>query len=318
VDEIVIQRWKKYGHDRGYAALPDGTKLGWVDLKTGDVHFETEYDAIVDEALCGYFQVYGTPVTTEQVDEPAPVPDSAPHAPVAEILQPASVPTLAPEPGPGPPPEPTYVDLSTHRAGQAVRAKEAEVRAELDARHPIAAPLARFLGMRTEDTSWRVGAQGEEYVGSKLDKLLDMGWHVLHSVPVGAGDSDIDHIVIGTPGVFTINTKNHRGSKIWVAKYQMRVAGQPVPYLRNARHEAARAAKLLSTRVGFPVPTMGIVVVLTGGFMPDVTYRDVPDDVRVLDKWDVPKWFTERPEVLTPDQVNAIYDVARRSTSWTS
>ncbi|MBG6212216.1 hypothetical protein RCH23_000129 [Cryobacterium sp. CAN_C3] len=36
-------------------------------------------------------------------------------------------------------------------------------------------------------------------------------WTVLHAVPVGSGSSDIDHVVIGPAGVFTINTKNHTG-----------------------------------------------------------------------------------------------------------
>jgi hypothetical protein len=32
-------------------------------------------------------------------------------------------------------------------------------------------------------------------------------WTVLHSVPVGTGSTDIDHIAIGPAGVFTLNTK---------------------------------------------------------------------------------------------------------------
>ena len=42
-------------------------------------------------------------------------------------------------------------------------------------------------------------------------------WTVLHSVPVGRGKSDIDHIAIGPPGVFTINTKFSPGKDVWVA-----------------------------------------------------------------------------------------------------
>ena len=32
-------------------------------------------------------------------------------------------------------------------------------------------------------------------------------WHVIHSVPSEKG-ADIDHVVIGPAGVFTLNTKN--------------------------------------------------------------------------------------------------------------
>jgi len=58
------------------------------------------------------------------------------------------------------------------------------------------------------------------------------------------------------------------------------------------------------------------VLVLTGSFIPIVDYRQMPDDVMVLDKMDVPRWFKKRPTVFTPEQVEAIYEVARRSTTW--
>ena len=71
--------------------------------------------------------------------------------------------------------------------------------------------------------------------------------------PVGKGDSDIDHVVIGPGGVFTINTKNHSGQKVWVAGRIFLVNGQKQPHLRNAGHEAQRASRLLSAAAGFRV-----------------------------------------------------------------
>ncbi len=58
------------------------------------------------------------------------------------------------------------------------------------------------------------------------------------------------------------------------------------------------------------------VVVLTGTIVPEVTIKQMPDDVMVLDRMDVPRWFKKRPEVLTPDEVEAIYAVARWSDTW--
>jgi nuclease-like protein len=56
---------------------------------------------------------------------------------------------------------------------------------------------------------WRRGAQGEEHVGAILDGMHDDGWFAIHDVSVGHGN--IDHIVIGPAGVFTIETKSHPG-----------------------------------------------------------------------------------------------------------
>ena len=79
--------------------------------------------------------------------------------------------------------------------------------------------------MHTDERAYRVGTDGEEEVAWRMRKLGD-GWHVLHSVPVGEKDSDIDHVVIGPPGVFTLNTKNHSRKKVWVAERAFMVSGQ--------------------------------------------------------------------------------------------
>lgn len=71
---------------------------------------------------------------------------------------------------------------------------------------------------------------------------------MLHSVPVGTGASDLDHVVIGPAGVFTINTKHHRGQNVWVGAKRILVNGQRTDHLRNAAHEAKRASKLLVCR----------------------------------------------------------------------
>jgi hypothetical protein len=171
--------------------------------------------------------------------------------------------------------------------------------------------------VKTDERAWRIGAEGERAIGGRLNKLRDRGWRILHSVPVGTQGSDIDHVAIGRGGVFTINTKNHPGGKIWIAKYQMCVNGHVVPYLQNAGFEAKRSSKLLSAALGTDVPVRSCVVVLTGTVVPGITIRQMPDDVMVLDRMDIPRWFKKRPAIFTQDDVEAIYEVARRSTTWT-
>jgi hypothetical protein len=53
------------------------------------------------------------------------------------------------------------------------------------------------------------GALAEEHVGGVLDSLPRERWHVIHDATLGRGN--VDHIVIGPPGVFTIETKSHPG-----------------------------------------------------------------------------------------------------------
>lgn len=53
------------------------------------------------------------------------------------------------------------------------------------------------------------GASGEEKVGRLLNGLRASGWRVIHDASLGRGN--IDHIVVGPAGVFTIETKSHPG-----------------------------------------------------------------------------------------------------------
>jgi hypothetical protein len=52
------------------------------------------------------------------------------------------------------------------------------------------------------------GATGEEQVGSLLDGLAG-DWRVIHDASLGRGN--VDHILIGPAGVFTVETKSHPG-----------------------------------------------------------------------------------------------------------
>jgi Nuclease-related domain len=53
------------------------------------------------------------------------------------------------------------------------------------------------------------GATGEEQVGELLDPFADEGWRVIHDASLGRGN--VDHILIGPAGIFTIETKSHPG-----------------------------------------------------------------------------------------------------------
>jgi hypothetical protein len=72
----------------------------------------------------------------------------------------------------------------------------------------------RFFGgsFKRDYENWAQGAEGEETVGKILEGLREKGWCVIHDVSFGRGN--IDHIVVGPGGVFTIETKS-RGGKVF-------------------------------------------------------------------------------------------------------
>jgi hypothetical protein len=166
-----------------------------------------------------------------------------------------------------------------------------------------------------EERAWRIGADGEERVGRVLAKLVKRHpeWRVLHSIPVGVRGSDIDHLVIGPAGVFTLNTKHHPGARIWVGENTFLVNGARQPYLRNSRHEAERASRLLTAACGFPVEGIAVVVPVNAA---GLVVKSPPLSVHVVNRQRLTRWLLGRGWTLNQATVDAIYETARRPAIW--
>jgi hypothetical protein len=163
-----------------------------------------------------------------------------------------------------------------------------------------------------EALSWYTGALGEIAVAGVLGWLGDE-WTVLHSVPVGEGDTDIDHVVIGPPGVFTINTKNHAGQKIWIGGHGLLVSGQKTNYIGLAAAEASRAERLLSDAAGLVVPVSPLIVLVNAG---ERTVKAAPEGgVRVVADWELIDALRSR-RIFSDEQIGRIVRAAIRPETW--
>jgi hypothetical protein len=206
---------------------------------------------------------------------------------------------------------PEWTDLADNRAGSAARAHAERRRSE----SPLRTAFARVLGVRTDERAWRIGADGEQKVGAKLEKVSRKNprWRTLHAIPVGQRGSDIDHLIIGPGGVFTINAKHHPRAKIWVGGDTFLVNGQRHPYIRKSRHEASRAARLLAAAGAPNVPVRGVIVPVRAE---KITVKKAPEDVEVIARFQLARWLLRRPPTLDYTTITALFDVARRSTTW--
>jgi hypothetical protein len=204
-----------------------------------------------------------------------------------------AVPTPVPTPAPA---EPGWTDLSRNVPGAAVRAKAADL-----------AP--------GDASSWLLGADGEERVGQVLGEVTRAhpAWQAMHALPVGHRGSDIDHVVMGPGGVFTLNTKNHAGSRVYVNRDGYLVNGSRTPYVRNARHEAERAARLLSAATGIRLHVTGLVVPVGAR---ELNVRVPPEGVFVVPADQLHRWLRGTGEILPVDVLARVWEAARRSTTW--
>ncbi|MFB7546040.1 nuclease-related domain-containing protein [Streptomyces sp. NPDC056154] len=273
--DLRVSKWRRHGLDRLYVNTSDGTAVAWFDQTTG--HIE-----VMDEGLR------------------QPVLDAlAPY-----VTRPATLPVAAEQKRLPPPPE---HDLALRRPGDALRDKINEVSPSL-----LERSLAWILRRPTEADSWKAGLRGERIVSRELARLTRNGWRTLHSVPLSP-TWDIDHLLVGPGGVFSINTKNHRNKSIWVGDHAVRIDhGKGRPYLRSSRREAAIVKSVLERGCGFPVPVNPLLV-----FVRPLDLTVVPSlrDVRAFDEQGLAA-LTSLTGVLRPDQVEAVYAVARDQRSW--
>jgi hypothetical protein len=312
IPSMTVKRWTRYGKDRLYVSSKDGQRVGWLDLLTGQSTLEMpEFTDAFHEAVRGHQQVLEEVLQQGIPQATPPVPEPATTQPVQGSLTPPSA----------APPDatmllPDWVDLALNRPGQGVRAEAESLLADMRATSKFRTFVTRALDVKTDERAFRVGADGEESVGARLDRLTNHGCHVLHSIPVGNRGSDIDHLVITKGGVYPVNTKRHPGGKVWVGEKAILVNGQRTDYVRNSRYEGERVRKALLARLGFEVPVTPVLVFLTGTVLPQVTIKQMPPDVVVLDRMDVPGAFKRSPDRMTTQMIEQVYEVARRSTTW--
>ncbi|MEK7424433.1 MAG: nuclease-related domain-containing protein [Actinomycetota bacterium] len=273
----------------------DGREIGHIDLQTGAVvatidGFTAELAEIAREYLDGA-------ATPPRADWPSA--DWPPLNPAEDAhLSPASD-----EPQPDP-----HFDVSANVAGAAARAKRDEVNAQA----PVRNLVARMLGVKTEERAWRVGAKGEEKVGKELTKLPE-GWHVLHAVQVSDAGTDIDHVVIGPAGVFTLNTKRRPDGKVTVYERALYVNGAKVDYLQKSRGEARRASGLLSDACDFAVSVRSVIVFVD---LADIKEKGRPDDVLVTTRRRLIDLLESLPPNLGANEMDLIHYHACSSRTW--
>lgn len=195
--------------------------------------------------------------------------------------------------------KPTWVppdDYANNKAGESARRKAEEV-----------------LNEGGDPKWWIKGAEGEELVGKYLEELNDK-WRVLHSVTIFESGADIDHVVIGPPGVFVLNTKNHSGGKVSIYDQAIYVSREKQPYIKASESEAKTAHRALSDACDFQVFVTPVIVLIAD----IVDIKRVPNTVRVVESGDIVSWLRNHPRILTDEEVESIYAKARLSETWLS
>lgn len=148
------------------------------------------------------------------------------------------------------------------------------------------------------------GAAGEEEVARLLDVLDGSGWHVLNDRYKAAGSPvNIDHIVVGPPGVLVVDAKNWAGGPVRLDEQGMSHGG----HRRDAELEGVLdAAAVVGGHArgacGTAVTVGALAFVGAAGPPAPVFHHRI----MVVRADQLLPWLTGLPAQLTPQQVNLV------------
>lgn len=140
--------------------------------------------------------------------------------------------------------------------------------------------LIKLLNLRR---SYRLGYEGEIAVGQELNQLMREGYYVYHDFP--AGNFNIDHIVVGSSGVFAVETKARSKPTSKNALADARVVydgeclkfpkGTDIQSIQQAKRQAKWISAWLSSAIGEHVGARPVLA-LPGWFVERTASGGIP------------------------------------------
>ena len=152
----------------------------------------------------------------------------------------------------------------------------------------------------------KLGLDGEQAVGEYLNRLVAKGYRVYHDIPCTKGN--IDHVIICSRGVFTIETKTR--SKPEKGDAVATFDGESITFngyrnddapIRQARAQSAYLKTLLKEETGHDYPVKPVVVI--PGWFVESLPGSHQSSVWVLNPKAVHKWIDNEAESITDEYV---------------
>ena len=157
---------------------------------------------------------------------------------------------------------------------------------------------------RRQASNCAKGNEGERRVAELLDVLDGAGWRTLHDRYKAAGSrANIDHILVGPPGVCVIDAKNWSGGRLRLDERGMALGRWRKD---DELFSAVTTATVVAEHVRAVVPTAITAPVLA--FVADVGLAEpvYHQQVMVMQAGHLLTWLTSQPAALTSQQVHQI------------
>lgn len=158
-------------------------------------------------------------------------------------------------------------------------------------------------------TAWQIGADGEARTGRLLKTLEADGFRVLDDRKIpGSRSANIDHIVIGPPGIFVVETKSYKGS-LQIRGDEVFVAGRRKNgWIDEVNREAAAVRTALADEVSAHGWMVTPIICVHRADLP--WFRSEVRGVRIVSGKDLIKRLRNADPLLAPADVERLSDIA--------
>jgi len=157
-------------------------------------------------------------------------------------------------------------------------------------------------------TAWQTGAQGELRTARLLEPLEGEGFRILHDRQIPGSRANIDHIVIGPPGIYVVETKSLGGS-LQIRDNDVFVAGRRrTKMIDEVKREALAVQIALAKEIAARGWMVTPVICVHRADLPWL--RSEVAGVRIVSGKDLVKRLREADHLLAPADVERLAALA--------
>ena len=164
--------------------------------------------------------------------------------------------------------------------------------------------LERLFGLATDPHPRAAGVTSEEEITEQLERLPE-SWRVLHGVTVGPRRGEVDQLVVGPGGAFTLHAMRGRGPTV-VYERAVLQNGHETDVVTRSLNLASQLQTSLSESWGRRALVRPLLVV---GTEPEARGR--PTEFTVVASRDLWGWFSRLPSALTSREVDELERLVR-------
>lgn len=212
------------------------------------------------------------------------------------------------------------VPLAPRRALPPARSEPTTTSPALDAVRPN--PLEWARRRRAERDARRIEAAGARAI-NQLDHL-GPAWHVVewprtdHADGWFDADAGVAHeragfLAIGPSGIFAVTIADHGRSRVMLAGDVVQINGKRPGYVAEARRDARRAAKALSSAVGLAVPVTPVLTFVGNGV---ISVYGLPKDCLVATHRELDRLLIAGGRRISTATAEKLSQVARHPSTW--